>query len=102
MLTPTPDVGTDFSQAKITLHGKTEQWDYFFTLTLPGQPKGEFYALVDQNKNYPCAVSTKVPTRLTCIGPMAAVDDYVDFVLYAKGVDTPLFTTRVFIPPDLN
>jgi hypothetical protein len=101
-LTPTPDVGTDFSQAKVTLHGKTETWNYFFTLSLPGQPKGNFYALVDKNKNYTCTLSAKVPTRMTCIGQMTAFDDYVDFVLYANGVDAPLFTTRVFIPPDLT
>jgi hypothetical protein len=100
-LTPTADVGTDFSQAKVFLHGKTENWDYFVTLELPGQPKGDFYAMVDRNKKYTCTISTKFPTRLTCIGQMAAYDDYVDFVLYTQGYATPLYTTRIFIPTDL-
>ena len=101
-LTPTADVGADFSQAKILRHGKTEHWDYFVTLLLPGQPKGEFYAVVDQNKNYPCSLSTKFPTQLTCTGQMAAFDETVDFVLFVKGYDTPLFTTKIYIPTDLN
>ena len=94
-------MGTDFSKAKVILHGKTENWNYFFTLELPGQPKGEFYAMVDQNKKYACTASAKIPTHMTCLGQMTAVDDYIDFVLYANGVDAPLYTTRVYIPPDL-
>jgi len=101
-LTPTANVGTDFSQAKVLLHGKTPNWNYFMTLQLPGQPKGAFYAMVDQNKIYTCTLSSKFTNRLTCTGQMAAYDDYVDFVLYVTGYNTPLYKTRIFIPADLN
>ena len=101
-LTPTADVGADFSQAQVLQHGRTEHWDYFVTLKLPAQPKGDFYAVVNQNKKYACTLSTKFPTQLTCVGQMTAYNDYIDFVLFVKGYDTAIYTTRIFIPAELN
>jgi hypothetical protein len=98
--TPTAAVGADFSQAKVVRHGKTENWNYFVTLELPTEPKGDFYAMVNLNKKYTCTVSTKLPKRINCFGQMVAFEDYFDFVLYQKDYPTPLYTTRIFIPAE--
>ncbi|MCE1252144.1 MAG: hypothetical protein LWX83_01205 [Anaerolineae bacterium] len=100
-LTPTANAGADFSKAKVILHGKVEgNWYYFITLELPEEPKGEFYALVNQNKEYTCTVSTKLPKRITCSGPMAAFDDDFDFDLYLKDYPTALYHTSIYIPAE--
>lgn len=95
--TPTPDTGTDISKAKVLTHGMVDNWNYFIELELPSEPKGEFHAVVDDNKVYTCNVSAKHSNRLICIGQMAAFNDHVKFNLYVKGYEAPLYTTEIFI-----
>ena len=72
-------------------------WEYFVALKFPTPvPAGNFYALVDKNKEYRCSILPEYPDRLYCYGPQVRVYDWADFDLYVEGIETPLLQTRFF------
>lgn len=97
-LTSTPDLGADFTTAKLVSQGFLPAWNYFFALQMDKEPIGEYYAMVDTNKRYTCTTIKERPTRLYCSGYLVAVLNYVNYELYREGMDIPLVTGRFFVP----
>jgi hypothetical protein len=96
----TSDPGPGFPQARVIRHGQTGNWNYFVTLQAESAINGDYYAVVDQNKNYTCHISSKMSQQMTCTGPMAAFEDYIDFWVYTKGKTEPVFKVHLYIPAD--
>jgi hypothetical protein len=96
----TLDPGPGFPQARVIRHGQTGHWNYFVTLQADSAINGDYYAMVDQNKEYTCHISSKMPRQMTCMGPMAAFEDYIDFWVYAKGGTEPVFKAHLYIAAD--
>lgn len=88
----------DFSGAKILAYGPLSDWRFLITLELPDPVDGPFYMMVDQNKEYTCALLAGFPNRLYCTGPMARINDTVSFVVYDQDTDEPVYEGSIFIP----
>ncbi len=97
-LTSTPAPLMDFSQAKVINIGLLPQWKCLITLQLPDEVKGQYFALVNRNKEYDCEVLKTANNRLYCIGPLAGVDKFVNFKLYQKDLDYPVFEADLRMP----
>ena len=96
--TATPVKIADWRSAKYYTGGALAHWQYFIALEFDGNITGEYYAVVDKNKDYKCTVLPMYPNRLYCDGPQAAFMDYVDFVVYDAKTDQQVFKDRIWIP----
>ena len=88
----------DFSKVKIINLGFLPNWRCLFTLELPKPVEGQYYLMVQTNKQYKCEVIAKFPNRLYCTGPLAVIDDYVDVSLFMVGASEPVLYAKPFIP----
>jgi hypothetical protein len=88
----------DFSKVKIINLGFLSNWRCLITLEMPKPVQGEYYLMVQTNKQYKCEVIAKFPNRLYCTGPLAVIDDYVDVSLFMVGNNAPVFYAKPFIP----
>ncbi len=96
--TATPYENIDFSKVELSFGGFLSHWRYFITFKFPEEVRGEYYALVDENKEYHCEVLPQYPTRLYCNGPLVIVYNWANIELFAQGGEEPLFSGRFFIP----
>ena len=97
-LTPTPYMEVDFSQVEITQGGFLSDLRYFVTFGFQDEVKGEYHAVVDQNKDYKCVVLPDYADRLYCSGPLVGVYNWADIDLYADGIEQPVWSGEFFIP----
>ena len=97
--TSTPAPQTDFSEATLYTAGFLPKWRYFFAVKVPADSiEGEYYAVVDRNKDYSCEVQAQYPNRLYCTGPLAAADDTIHYVIYEKETNLKVFEGDIFVP----
>ena len=95
-LTPTPI--EDFSKLKIINVGFLENWQGLITFRFPDVVKGQYFLIVQDNKQYKCTLQPKYPKNLYCFGPLTAVADNVDIALYLSDSSTPVYQSTVFVP----
>ena len=88
----------DFSGAKIFSMGPMEYWNFFFTIQIEDEILGDYYAILDKNKQYKCFKLEEYPNRIYCHGPQVAINDFVDYELYKIGIDKPVLKGSFFIP----
>ncbi|NPV85297.1 MAG: hypothetical protein HPY45_04740 [Anaerolineae bacterium] len=98
--TPSASLTPPFAYDKIKVYtqGHLQGYRYFVAFKFPQKVEGEYHAIVDKNKPYRCEVLSRYPDRLYCSGPLVGILIYATIDLYAKDRDTPIFTTRFFIP----
>jgi hypothetical protein len=96
--TPTITPEADYSKVKLHSHGFLPHFQYFVMYEFPQAIKGEYHAVGDGDKDYTCQTYPKRPDRLYCIGRLPAVLDYVIYDLYVKGIDTPILSSKIYIP----
>jgi hypothetical protein len=94
--TPTPLI--NFSQAKFFTAGFLPGWQFFIAIKLPEPVKGEYYAMIDESKEYKCTVISNYPDRLYCTGPLGAQNDYIDYVIIEKSTKNEVYRGRLFVP----
>lgn len=99
-MTPSANLTPPFAYGKIKIYtqGHLQGYRYFVAFKFPEKVQVEYHAIVDKNKPYRCEVLPKYPDRLYCSGPLVGILIYATIDLYAKDRDTPIFTTRFFIP----
>ena len=95
---PTAALKSDFSQAKLSTAGYLPGYRFFIAIELPDPVKGEYYALVDENKEYTCSIPGNYPNRLYCSGQLTKVDGWVSYVIYTQGTDEEVFEGEVYAP----
>ena len=88
----------DWSSAEFFTSGSLPHWQYFIALKFDGQITGNYYAIVDKNKDYDCEILTMYPDRLYCDGPQAAFMDYVKFQVFDADTDEMVYEERLWIP----
>jgi hypothetical protein len=102
--TPTPTMTpistsiVDFSKLKIINVGFLENWQGLITFKFPDAVKGQYFLVVQDNKQYKCTLQPKYPNNLYCFGPLAAIADNVDIALYLNDSSTPVYQSTVFVP----
>lgn len=96
--TPTPSPMMDFSKSRIINIGILSDWRCLVTFQFPEEVQGEYFAVIDKNKQYTCEILLIYPNRLYCTGPLAALDDDVDFQLFQQGLDYPVFKAILRMP----
>lgn len=96
--TPTEIKIADWTSAKFFTGGALADWQYFIALQFDGNLTGNYYAVVDKNKNYKCEILAMYPNRLYCHGPQAAFMDYVRFEVFDKTTDEKVYEERVWVP----
>jgi hypothetical protein len=97
-LPPPPD---DFSQARLYSSGNGPGWEFFFTIQLPEEIKGEYDALVgDPAKPFTCRPLAEYthPERLHCTGRIPEVDKNLVFKIIEKETGQVVFKGYVFSP----
>jgi hypothetical protein len=97
-LTPTEVKIADWSSVKFFTGGALADWQYFIALQFDGNLTGNYYAVVDKNKNYKCEILAMYPNRLYCHGPQAAFMDYVNFEVFDKSTNEKVYAERIWIP----
>ncbi|MDR3574191.1 MAG: hypothetical protein P4L50_10030 [Anaerolineaceae bacterium] len=97
-ITPTPTSIVDFSKLKIINIGFLQNWQGLITFKFPDAVKGEYFLVVQDNKQYKCTLQPKYPNNLYCFGPLAAIADNVDIALYLNDSSTPVYQSTVFVP----
>jgi hypothetical protein len=88
----------DWSSAEFYTSGSLAHWQYFIALKFDGHITGNYYAIVDKNKDYDCEVLPMYPDRLYCDGPQAAFMDYVKFQVFDADTDEMVYEERLWIP----
>ena len=79
--------------------GFLPKWRYFFAVKVPSDTiEGEYYAIVDRNKEYSCEILAAYPNRLYCTGPLSAANDFIDYVIFEKDTDLKVFEGSIFVP----
>jgi hypothetical protein len=97
-LTPTPTSIVDFTKLKVINVGFLENWQGLITFRFPGAVVGQYFLVVQDNKQYKCTLVPKYPDNLYCFGPLAAIADNVDISLYLDDSSTPVYQSTVFVP----
>ena len=95
-LTPTATFQADFSKAELYTAGPLANFRFLIAIELAEPVQGEYYALVDQNKEYTCEVLAEYPDRLYCTGRQAAAEDYVFFQVFESATDRVVFSGEVW------
>ena len=88
----------DWSSAEFYTSGSLAHWQYFIALKFDGQITGNYYAIVDKNKDYDCEVLPMYPNRLYCDGPQAAFMDFINFQVFNADTDEMVYEERLWIP----
>ncbi|HMD89983.1 MAG TPA: hypothetical protein VKF38_12550 [Anaerolineaceae bacterium] len=96
--TPTPTSIVDFSKLKIINIGFLDNWQSLITFRFPDTVKGQYFLIVQDNKQYKCTLQPKYPKNLYCFGPLTAIADNVDIALYLYDSSTPVYQSTVFVP----
>ena len=96
--TATPYANLDYSQLEISFGGFLSHWRYFVVFQFPDAVEGNYYAIVDRNKDYKCEVLPDYPDRLYCIGPLVIVYNWAEIDLYAEGIQEPIYSGEFFVP----
>jgi hypothetical protein len=96
--TATPVKIADWSSAEFYTGGALAHWQYFIALQFDGNITGEYYAVVDKNKDYKCTILTLYPNRLYCDGPQAAFMDFVKFEVFDAKTDEKVYEEQIWIP----
>lgn len=94
--TPTATFQADFSKAKLYTAGPLANFRFLIAVQLEDTVEGEYYALVDKNKEYTCEILAAYPKRLYCTGRQAAAEDYVTFQIFETATDRPVFAGEVW------
>lgn len=97
-MTPTPTSIVDFSKLKIINVGFLQNWQGLITFKFPDAVKGQYFLIVQDNKQYKCTLQPKYPNNLYCFGPLTAIADNVDVALYLNDSSTPVYQSTVFVP----
>ncbi len=97
-MTPTEVKIADWSSAKFFTGGALADWQYFIALQFDGNLTGEYYAVVDKNKDYKCEILAMYPNRLYCHGPQAAFMDFVRYEVFEKSTDEKVYEERIWVP----
>lgn len=95
-LTPTATFQADFSKAKFYTAGPLAGFRFLIAVELEEPVEGEYYALVDDSKEYTCTVLPDYPKRLYCTGRQAAAEEYVTYQIIEKATDRPVFAGEVW------
>ena len=95
-LTPTATFQADFSKAELYTAGPLANFRFLIAVELEEPVEGDYYSLVDKNKEYSCEVLPEYPNRLYCSGPQAAADDFVFFQVFESATDRVVFSGEVY------
>lgn len=96
--TSTSAAQAEFAGAELLATGYLPNWRYLLIFKLPQAVQGNYYMMMDQNKEYQCDKSIQFPDRLYCSGPQTAVDDWVAYQVFEKETDLLVFEGQIFIP----
>ncbi|MBI9048158.1 MAG: hypothetical protein JEZ00_01960 [Anaerolineaceae bacterium] len=96
--TATPMQLADWSSAEFYTSGSLANWQYFIALQFDGYITGEYYAVVDKNKDYKCEILEMYPNRLYCHGPQAAFMDFVRFEVFDVSSDEIVYQEKIWVP----
>jgi hypothetical protein len=94
--TPTATFQADFSKATLYTAGPLTNFRFLIAVELAEPVEGEYYALVEKNKEYTCEVLPAYPNRLYCSGRQAAANDFVSFQVFETATDRPVFAGEVW------
>ena len=94
--TPTATFQADFSKAELYTAGPLKNFRFLIAVELAEPVQGEYYGLVDKNKEYKCEVLAAYPNRLYCSGRQAAANDFVTFQIFETDTDRPVFAGEVW------
>jgi hypothetical protein len=97
-ITPSPTLIDDISKMKIINVGFLQNWQGLITFKFPNAVKGQYFLIVQDNKQYKCTLQSNYPNNLYCYGPLAAIADNVDIALYLNNSSTPVYQSTVFVP----
>jgi hypothetical protein len=95
-LTPTATFQANFSKAELYTAGPLANFRFLIAVELAEPVEGEYYGLVDKNKEYTCEVLAAYPNRLYCTGRQAAANDFVTFQIFETATDRPVFAGEVW------
>ncbi len=96
--TATPTLPAEMQGATFFTGGLLSDWRYFISIQAQQPITGQYYAMVDGNKEYECHVETIYPDRLYCVGRLPAVDKTVEYVVHEQQSGAAVFEGEVFIP----
>ncbi len=96
---PTLPPADNWEGASFYTAGFLQNWNFFIAVQLKEDIKGSYYAVVEEGKTYYCSNSYN-PRRLYCSGPLARIDDWVEYEIFDKLTDQSVFKSEVFIPLD--
>ena len=94
--TPTATFQADFSKAKFYTAGPLANFRFLIAVQLEEPVEGEYYAVVDKNKEYKCEVLAAYPNRLYCTGRQAAANDFVTYQIFETATDRQVFAGEVW------
>lgn len=94
----TPTLATNFTNAQLYTAGYLPDYRFFFALELPDPVKGDYYAFVDENKEYSCTIPAKHPNRLYCSGPLTKIDGWVSYTIFSSEANIEVFHGRLYAP----
>lgn len=96
---PTLPPADNWEGAAFYTAGFLQNWNFFIAVQLKEDIKGSYYAVVGKGKTYYCSNNYN-PRRLYCTGPLARLDDWVDYEIFEKLSNQSVFKGSVFIPLD--
>lgn len=79
--------------------GFLQNWNFFIAVQLKEDIQGSYYAVVGKGKTYYCSNNYN-PRRLYCTGPLARLDDWVEYEIFDRVSNQSVFKNKVFIPLD--
>ena len=94
--TPTATFQADFGKAELYTAGPLSNFRFLIAVELAEPVEGEYYALVEKNKEYNCEVLAAYPNRLYCTGRQAAANEFVTYQIFETATDRPVFSGEVW------
>lgn len=80
---PTLPPADNWEGAAFYTAGFLQNWNFFIAVQLKEDIKGSYYAVVGKGKTYYCSNNYN-PRRLYCTGPLARLDDWVDYEIFDR------------------
>ena len=96
---PTLPPADNWEGAAFYTAGFLQNWNFFIAVQLNEDIKGSYYAVVGKGKTYYCSNNYN-PRRLYCTGPLARLDDWVEYEIFDRVSNQSVFKSKVFIPLD--